>query len=146
MSASFDRAGAYRVFSDALERPVSERAAFLAARCGNASALRETVERLLAIAERDAAVTGVLLEAVAPSADVLVGREYGPFRLRELLGAGGMGTVYRAERTDGIPQTVAVKILRDGVSAAQRCVCRRAQPERLETARRQLLRLHNLQR
>ena len=36
----------------------------------------------------------------------------GPYRLVRLLGSGGMGSVYLAERTDGeIEQQVAVKLL-----------------------------------
>ena len=41
------------------------------------------------------------------------GRQCGPYRLARLLGSGGMGSVYLAERTDGeIQQTVAIKLLR----------------------------------
>ena len=39
----------------------------------------------------------------------------GPYRLRSLLGRGGMGSVFLAERTDGeVTQRVAVKLLRPG--------------------------------
>jgi tetratricopeptide (TPR) repeat protein len=43
------------------------------------------------------------------------GAQYGPYRLGELLGRGGMGTVYLAERIDGeLAQRVAIKLLRPG--------------------------------
>jgi serine/threonine-protein kinase len=39
----------------------------------------------------------------------------GPYRTKELLGRGGMGSVYSAERTDGeLSQRVAIKLLRPG--------------------------------
>lgn len=41
------------------------------------------------------------------------GDRVGPYRLLQLLGSGGMGTVFLAERADGeIEQTVAIKLLR----------------------------------
>ncbi|HEY4211169.1 MAG TPA: serine/threonine-protein kinase [Steroidobacteraceae bacterium] len=114
MSAPVNRAEAYRLFSLAMELTPSERGAFLAEQCGTTPALRGMVERLLAIAER--AATGILVEGTQPRTPDRIGREYGPFRLLECLGVGGMGSVYRAERTDGVAQIVAVKILRDGVT------------------------------
>jgi len=46
----------------------------------------------------------------------LVGRRYGAFRLVRLVGSGGQGTVYEAERVEGdFAQKVAVKLLRRGI-------------------------------
>jgi Protein tyrosine and serine/threonine kinase len=56
-------------------------------------------------------------------------RRCGPYRLEELLGCGGMGSVYSAERVDGeVKQRVAVKLLRpeaDGPPLRQRFLAER---------------------
>jgi serine/threonine protein kinase len=57
---------------------------------------------------RDAA-RGMLELGLLPS---LIQRQIGPYRLLSLLGEGGMGVVYLAERTD-IGGKVAIKLLRD---------------------------------
>ena len=116
MSETIDRAIAYRVFSQALEIDAAGRAEFIAANCRGAPLLEQMVRRLLAMAESDQA-TGILVAGDTPAVPDRLGRDYGHFRLLELLGVGGMGAVYRAERTDGVPQTVAVKVLRDNISA-----------------------------
>jgi eukaryotic-like serine/threonine-protein kinase len=50
-----------------------------------------------------------------PALTALSGLEIGPYRLAELVGRGGMGTVWQAERTDGrFDQRVAIKALNAG--------------------------------
>ena len=50
------------------------------------------------------------------SPERLVGLRYGAFRLTRMIGSGGQGTVYEAERVEGdFSQTVAVKLLRRGI-------------------------------
>jgi eukaryotic-like serine/threonine-protein kinase len=49
----------------------------------------------------------------------LLGRQLGPYRLVELIGCGGMGEVYRAERSDAEYQKeVAIKLVRSGQDIA----------------------------
>lgn len=52
--------------------------------------------------------------------DTLIGREFGHYRLLEVVGASRNGRVFRAERTDGVRQTVAVKLLASELSAVDR--------------------------
>ncbi len=49
----------------------------------------------------------------------MIGRAVGGFRLTRLIGEGGMGAVYLAERVDGFAQTAAVKFLLEGLHSAE---------------------------
>jgi len=80
---------------------------------------RTEVEALLAF---DMTRTSTLDDDIATEANRALGRidakgaRYGAYRLTDLLGRGGMGCVYSAERVDGeVAQHVAVKLLRAGV-------------------------------
>ena len=101
------------LFFAALERPPAERADFIAA-ADEEAGLREEVLRLLA---RDAESRSALddaLDAAVTVAGVPPARErIGAYRIVRELGAGGMGTVFLAERSIGDAlQRVALKLIR----------------------------------
>ncbi len=92
------------LFTQALERPAAERAAFVRGACGRDAALEAELASLLAAHER-AATSGFLdrpAAALDPSLlddepSPLVGRTIGPYVIRSEIGRGGMGIVFYAE-------------------------------------------------
>jgi eukaryotic-like serine/threonine-protein kinase len=97
----------------ALEWPPEERDGHLERALGHDPTLLSDVRELLAMSEN----VGVSMPTEIPVApvpdDAPPPERLGPYRLRELLGTGGMGRVYRAERADGLfEQTIAIKLMR----------------------------------
>jgi serine/threonine protein kinase len=74
---------------------------------------KATAENFLCVADSNAATKAVLPKE--PPAPALVGSNLGPYRVLELLGAGGMGEVFLAERVAPFRMTVAIKVLRAGM-------------------------------
>lgn len=118
MTGGGDQARAYRLFAEALDHEGEAREQFLLRECGDDAQFRAEVDALLRIASRDSAATGTLLGSAARFAEDLIGQTYGHFRLTMRIGEGGMGVVYRAERTDGVQQSVAVKLISGNVGVA----------------------------
>jgi serine/threonine protein kinase len=124
------------LYHAALERPESERAAFLRDACDD-DALRRDVESLLAEGTADQFLATPAIELagreMADSKDVLVGRRVGSCEILSLLGAGGMGVVYRARDTK-LQRDVAIKVLPDSVAADPDRIARFAREARLLAA------------
>lgn len=95
---------------DALERPGAERSAWLAEQCGSDAALFAEANSLLMeeTAASHTELTGQLQERVLRAARTIafeewssrIGERVGSYRLVDVIGHGGMGTVYLAERAD----------------------------------------------
>ena len=120
------------VFVEALEMADPEqRGQFLDQACGADQALREQVEKLLALSQsagdffKDCAPA--LEPAAADAAQVLSAAEsalepeipetkcIGPYKLLQKLGEGGYGVVYMAEQEQPIRRRVALKIIKLGM-------------------------------
>ena len=114
---------AQQLFHDALELPEADRHAWLTEACAGDVGLFALVLELMAT---DASVAE---QSIVPAIEVLqnaekpelqIGQILGSYQITAFIGAGGMGQVFRAERTDGVvKQVVAIKLLRFSASAAE---------------------------
>jgi serine/threonine protein kinase len=115
--------GAVALFHGLADLSPQQRARFLA-RHPSGPDTRAEVEDLLAY---DSTETGLLMPVIAAEAAAAlqsmdaVGARCGAFQLLSVIGRGGMGVVYLAERVDGeIRQRAAVKLLHPGYTDALR--------------------------
>jgi serine/threonine protein kinase/tetratricopeptide (TPR) repeat protein len=103
------------MFHRATELPADERDAFIGAESRGDAELAARVRRMLEadriggtiVDEPLANVVGHVMTDLIPAA-----MTFGPYRVERLLGEGGMGVVYLAERSD-LHSRAAVKVLRD---------------------------------
>ncbi len=107
------------IFGKAVELSPNERNSYLATACQGDETLRRELEILLEADSQNTAIQNLrntvdaeVLEQVAAP------RRIGPWRIVGVIGGGGMGTVYQAERDDGLfHKQVAIKVLRLGLES-----------------------------
>jgi tetratricopeptide (TPR) repeat protein/tRNA A-37 threonylcarbamoyl transferase component Bud32 len=123
------------LFMEAMEiGDPAQRAAFLDRACGNDSALRERVEKLLQRHQQDdsflkspalaPALTGEYTldpggQLTATGGMEGPGTVIGSYKLLQRIGEGGMGSVYMAEQTQPVQRRVALKIIKPGMDSRQ---------------------------
>ncbi|MFV2069105.1 MAG: serine/threonine protein kinase, partial [Pirellulales bacterium] len=99
------------------------RDAYLENACGGNAGLRADVEALLAAQDHRGILDlqSVQLDTSAPDcrATEPAGTRIGRYKLLELVGEGGFGTVYRAEQQEPVRRQVALKIIKLGMDTKQ---------------------------
>jgi len=104
-------------FHGALDLLPEERERFLADHLGHDGDLRRQVEALLHHYENGRFDSLLALEREEQGA--IVGERIGRYHLVELIGEGGMGSVYVAEQDEPVRRRVALKIIKQGMDSRQ---------------------------
>jgi len=114
------------VFHGAADLPKSQQRAFLVSACADDESLIADIQALLDEDAKDSSLLNRNMADIAsevlddPDSHRFPFKEFGPYRIVRVLGEGGMGVVFLAERRD-LHSQVAIKILRDAwVSPARR--------------------------
>lgn len=104
------------IFHLAMEVRLDERSGYLDRACSDDDRLRREVDSLISAYESDSglldegAVTLAMRVLGSTNADLMTGKEVGPYKILNLLGQGGMGAVYLAENRR-VNKKVALKFL-----------------------------------
>jgi serine/threonine-protein kinase len=124
-----------KIVDQALEVPFEKREQFIRDKCGNDSHLRQKILSYLNsiqqstsfFSKADKALSTVInTSASSRSAftSKLIGSVIDKYEIVDLISHGGMGTVFLAQRVDGVyEQTVALKIVRHGMETPEN-ICR----------------------
>jgi serine/threonine protein kinase len=104
-----------KLLGEALELEASRRAVFLDQACAGDDELRRKIDALLAAHEQaenfiEAPAITAAAQKLAEEARSIVGRELGHYEVLALVGAGGMGAVWKAKDTR-LDRAVAIKTL-----------------------------------
>ena len=109
-----------QLFDEVADMTPPDRAAYLAKACGADEKLRSYIESL---ARSDIANDSIIQDSIRGAVETampetrsitdVVGERIGPYRIVRVIGSGGMGVVYLAERADEqFRQRVAIKVVR----------------------------------
>ena len=107
------------IFHAALEREEAERAEFVEEECGSDESLRNEVFELLRSHENAETFLEDRSNLPPASPEAMIGQLVDRYRLRSVIGSGGMGTVYLAEQESPIKRTVALKVIKLGMDTAE---------------------------
>jgi len=105
------------IFDEAAELAPPDRAGFLQGACAGDDELRAEVDSLLEALEE---AGGFMEQPVVrpPLPGIQIGSSIGPYQIIQVVGEGGMGTVYQAVRIDdSYRKLVAIKVIKTGMHA-----------------------------
>src|SRR5687768_293403 len=103
---------AREIFVAAVKKSPDEWDSYLAEVCADDESLRRRVRDLLdAHREAGSFLEPAALGQVTASEEIVIG----PYKLLEVIGEGGMGTVWLAQQTEPVKRLVALKVIKPGM-------------------------------
>src|SRR5262245_22475141 len=109
------------IFAEAVALPRDQQTAYLDEACQGDQRLRDNISALLAAHWRAGAFLAepaVQFNAILPTGDI-AGTRIGHYKLLELIGEGGFGSVFLAEQESPIQRKVALKLIKLGMDTNQ---------------------------
>lgn len=107
------------LFDQALEVEPAQRPRWLREACGGDAALEREVSALLEASAQGGFLLDQPILSSLPGGSLLPSGRFGPYEILEEIGHGGMGTVYRAVRSDdSFRKIVAIKVIEGGFRRA----------------------------
>ena len=103
---------AEQLFLAALDMNEGERSDYLETQCAGDDRLRRQIDNLLHL-------DGANDKLSRLDSELSPGARVGPYELREPIGEGGMGIVYRAEQRQPVRRMVAIKLLKPGLDSRE---------------------------
>ncbi len=120
-------------FEAVMAAPEDQRGAAIDRACGGDADLKREIESLLSVRTRDIVRTGGAVAALDGAPTSASGAEspgdvIGPYKLLQVIGEGGFGTVFMAEQDKPVRRKVALKVIKLGMDT--RAVVARFEAER----------------
>jgi eukaryotic-like serine/threonine-protein kinase len=112
------------IFKAAISLPPDRRGSYLDQVCGTDLELRRDIDSLLRAHDESSTLAQDLSERYERAGGPVAisekpGSAIGPYVLREQIGEGGMGVVFRAEQSSPVRRTVALKVIKPGMDSVQ---------------------------
>jgi len=104
-----------QIVAECLERPAADRPGYIAEACAGNAAITAEVQSLIAsVSEAGEFLETPMVEHAQPE-DLQARQQIGSYQVLELIGRGGMGSVYRAARSSDFRKEVAIKVVKRGM-------------------------------
>ena len=117
--SNLERRKAEELFQQIADLPAEQRAALLDQQCGDQPHVRAEVESLLVHFDSETVASLQTATVMLSEEARMTSARIGPYKLLQIIGEGGFGSVYMAEQEQPVRRRVALKIIKLGMDTRQ---------------------------